>query len=128
VVPKFISAIAEGRPVTIHGDGEQSRDFTYIANVVSANLLAAQAKGAGGAVINVATGGSETVNTLADTIGRLLGLPVEKQYGPERPGDVTQSWADISAAGAAIGYHPAVAFEDGLRQTIGHLVAIQPSG
>ena len=123
VVPKFISAIAEGRPVTIHGDGEQSRDFTFIANVVAANLLAAESEGAGGAVVNIATGGSETVNTLADTIGRLLGLPVEKQFGPERPGDVTQSWADVSAAGEAIGYRPSVGFEDGLKQTIGHLVS-----
>jgi nucleoside-diphosphate-sugar epimerase len=118
VVPKFIRAIADGQPVLIYGDGEQSRDFTYIANVVAANLLAAKAEGAGGAVVNVATGGSETVNTLADTIGRLLGRPVEKQFGPERPGDVTQSWADVSAAYEAIGYRPTVAFEDGLRQTI----------
>ncbi len=118
VVPKFISAIAEGRPVLIHGDGEQSRDFTFIANVVAANLLAATAEGAGGSVVNVATGGSETVNTLAETIGRLLGRPVEKEFGPERAGDVLQSWADVTAAREAIGYRPAVGFEDGLRQTI----------
>ncbi len=118
VVPRFIRAIADGLPVTIYGDGEQSRDFTFIANVVAANLLAAQAEGAGGAVVNVATGGSETVNTLADTIGRLLDRPVEKQFVAERPGDVTQSWADVSAAREAIGYRPTVAFEDGLRQTI----------
>jgi nucleoside-diphosphate-sugar epimerase len=122
VVPKFIRAIADGRPVTIHGDGEQSRDFTFIANVVAANLLAARAEGAGGAVVNIATGGSETVNTLADTIGRLLDRPVEKQFTPERPGDVTQSWADVSAAHEAIGYRPTVAFEDGLQQTIESLV------
>jgi UDP-glucose 4-epimerase len=118
VVPRFIRAIAEGLPVTIYGDGEQSRDFTFIANVVAANLLASQAEGAGGVVVNVATGGSETVNTLADTIGRLLDRPVEKQFVAERPGDVTQSWADVSAAREVIGYRPTVAFEDGLRQTI----------
>jgi nucleoside-diphosphate-sugar epimerase len=118
VVPRFIRAITDGLPVTIYGDGEQSRDFTFIANVVAANLLAAQAEGAGGAVVNVATGGSETVNTLADTIGRLLNRPVEKQFVAERPGDVTQSWADVSAAREAIGYRPTVAFEDGLLQTI----------
>ena len=70
VVPRFIRAIADGRPVTVHGDGEQSRDFTYVENVVAANLLAADAAEGVGRVLNVATGGSETVNTLAETIGR----------------------------------------------------------
>ena len=77
VVPRFIAAIAAGRPVTIEGTGEQSRDFTFVENVVAANLLAADAEGAGGSVLNVATGGSETVNTLADTVGRLLDKPVD---------------------------------------------------
>ena len=124
VVPRFIAAIAEGRPVLVEGNGEQSRDFTFVENVVAANLLAASAEGAGGSVLNVATGGSETVNTLADTIGRLLGKPVVREFAPERKGDVMQSWADVSAAAAAIGYTPSIAFEDGLRKTIASLVGV----
>ena len=118
VVPLFVRAIQEGRPVTIYGDGEQSRDFTYVANVVEANLMAAEAEGAVGTVLNIAAGGSETVNTLADTIGRLLDLPVERSYAPQRPGDVNQSWADIQRARETIGFEPGVGFEDGLRRTI----------
>ena len=118
VVPRFIAAIGAGRPVTIYGDGEQSRDFTYVANVVSANLLAAEAPGAAGRVLNIAAGGSETVNDLADTIGRLMERPVEKQYEPARAGDVPASWADLRAAQEAIGYAPEVTFEEGLERTI----------
>jgi nucleoside-diphosphate-sugar epimerase len=122
VVPRFISAVAAGRPVTIHGDGEQSRDFTYVANVVAANLLAADAQDASGAILNIATGGSETVNSLADSIGRLLGKPVEKEHEPARAGDVHASWADISLARDTIGFEPTVAFEDGLQRTIASLL------
>jgi len=122
VVPLFVQAIREGRPVTIYGTGEQSRDFTYVENVVAANLDAAVARVAAcGAVLNVAAGGSETVNTLADTIGRLLGLPVERVYAPPRPGDVEQSWADVSLARELIGFEPRIGFEDGLRLTIDSL-------
>ncbi len=122
VVPRFIRAIADGRPVTVHGDGEQSRDFTYVANVVQANLLAADAVDAAGRILNVATGQSQTVFALADTIGRLVDRPVEKTHGLAQPGDVRQSWADVSAARAAIGYEPAVSFEEGLRRTIDAMV------
>jgi UDP-glucose 4-epimerase len=122
VVPLFVRAIQEGRPVTIYGDGEQSRDFTYVANVVEANLMAAEAEGAAGTVLNIAAGGSETVNTLADTIGRFLDLPVERSYAPERPGDVKQSWADVQRARETIGFEPRVGFEEGLRRTIESLV------
>jgi UDP-glucose 4-epimerase len=121
VVPLFVRAIQEGRPVTIYGNGEQSRDFTYVANVVAANLDAALATGAGGTVLNIAAGGSETVNTLADTIGRLLGLPVVRAYEPPRPGDVEQSWADVSLARKLIGFEPHIGFEEGLRLTIDSL-------
>jgi UDP-N-acetylglucosamine/UDP-N-acetyl-alpha-D-glucosaminouronate 4-epimerase len=126
-VPTFIRAIADGRPVTVHGDGEQSRDFTYVENVVLANLLAADATGAAGRVLNVATGGSETVNALADTVGRLLDRPVEKRYGPAQPGDVRESWADVSAARDTIGYEVAVGFEDGLRRSIGAMLGAEPA-
>jgi UDP-glucose 4-epimerase len=118
VVPRFIRAIADGQPVTVHGDGEQSRDFTYVETVVRSNLLAADAAEAVGRVLNIATGGSETVNTLAETIGRLLDRPVERTHGPAQPGDVRESWADVSAAREAIGYEPTVRFEEGLRRTI----------
>jgi UDP-N-acetylglucosamine/UDP-N-acetyl-alpha-D-glucosaminouronate 4-epimerase len=118
VVPRFIGAIAEGRTITIDGDGTQSKDFTYVANVVNANLLAAEVSNAAGRVVNVAMGGSESVNDLAELIGRLLGKDVSRVHGPERPGDVRLSCADISAAAEAIGYTPTVGFEDGLQRTI----------
>jgi UDP-glucose 4-epimerase len=118
VVPRFIRLVADGEPVTVHGDGGQSRDFTYVENVVRANLLAAEAAGAAGRVLNIATGSSETVDALADTVGRLLDRPVEKTYGPAQAGDVRESWADVSAARESIGYEPVVGFEEGLRRTI----------
>ena len=118
VVPLFIHAIAAGEQITIHGDGEQSKDFTYVANVVEANLLAGDTSGAGGRVLNVATGGSETVNDVAETIGRLLGKQVDSVHAPERTGDVRRSSADIAAAREVLGFEPAVGFEDGLRKTI----------
>ena len=121
VVPRFVDAVLEGRPVTVHGDGEQSRDFTYIANVVEANLLAGDATDVNGRILNVATGGSETVNALADTIGRLLELPVVKTYEESRTADVRASWADISAARQLLGYEPRVGLEEGLRLTIDDL-------
>jgi UDP-glucose 4-epimerase len=124
VVPRFISAVRDGRPVPIHGDGEQSRDFTYVANVVDANLLAARADGVSGVVLNVATGRTLSVNALADAIGDTLGLPVEKEYLPLRAGDVRDSWADITRARELLGYEPSVSLEDGLRLTVEHLVAV----
>jgi UDP-glucose 4-epimerase len=122
VVPRFIRAIADGETITIDGDGTQSKDFTYVANVVRANLLAGDAETAVGRVLNVATGGSESVNDVAAAIGRMLGTPVSSVHGPERPGDVRLSCADIAAARSALGFAPAVGFEDGLRHTIDHLV------
>jgi UDP-glucose 4-epimerase len=103
--------------VTIHGDGEQSRDFTYVANVVDATILAAEAAGASGRLFNVAGGAPSSVNGLADTIGRLLGKPVQKEFAPPRAGDIRDSWADISAARETLGYEPSVDVEEGLRRT-----------
>jgi nucleoside-diphosphate-sugar epimerase len=117
VVPKFIRLIAAGSPVPIDGDGGQSRDFTYIANVVEANLAAAEAPGAAGRVLNVATGTSATVNELAEAIGRILDRPVERTHRDPRPGDVRASWADIAAARETLGWEPRVSLEDGLRLT-----------
>ena len=117
VVPRFIAAVDEGQPVPIHGDGTQSRDFTYVENVVQANLLAGDRAGAGGTVLNVATGRQATVNELADAIGAALGKPVEREYLPSRTGDVTDSWADIGEARRVLGYETSVELEDGLRRT-----------
>jgi len=117
VVPRFITRIRAGAPVPIYGDGGQSRDFTYVANVVEGSILASEAGGASGVVLNLATGRSASVNELADTIGSILGRPVEKEYLPARAGDVRDSWADIAEARRLLGWEPHVTLEDGLRLT-----------
>jgi UDP-glucose 4-epimerase len=122
VVPLFITAIVAGEPVTIHGDGEQSRDFTYVDNVVDATIAAAEAEGASGQVFNVAGGAPASVNHVADTIGAILERPVEKLFAPPRPGDIRDSWADLSAAHEVLGYEPAVGLEEGLRRTAAALL------
>jgi nucleoside-diphosphate-sugar epimerase len=121
VVPLFVTAIREGRPVTIFGDGEQSRDFTYVGNVVDATLRAGEADGASGEIFNVAAGAPGSVNELADTVARILERHVEKVYAEPRPGDVRNSWADVSAAERILGYRPSVDLEEGLRRTIAFL-------
>ena len=123
VVPLFIAAIDRGEPVTIHGDGEQSRDFTYVTNVVDATIRAAEATGATGRAFNVAAGSPATVNDVADTIGVLLGKPVEKRFEPPRPGDIRDSWADIAAAREVLGYEPRVDLAAGLELTAEAIVA-----
>jgi UDP-glucose 4-epimerase len=122
VVPLFITAIAAGEPVTIFDDGEQSRDFTYVDNVVAANLLAADAAGANGRIFTISGGTPTSVNELAVTIGRLLGKPVERRYLPARPGDLRNSWADVSEARSLLGFEPQVELEEGLRRTADHLL------
>jgi UDP-glucose 4-epimerase len=117
VVPLFISRIRAGEPVQIFGDGNQSRDFTYVANIVEGNLRAADAPEASGAVLNLATGRQASVNELADAIGEIVGRPVQKEYSPARTGDVRDSWADVSAARRLLGWEPHVSLEDGLRLT-----------
>jgi UDP-glucose 4-epimerase len=121
VVPLFVTAIGESRPVTIFGDGEQSRDFTFVGNVVDATVRAGEAEGANGRIFNVAAGTPGTVNLLAETIGRILELPVEREYRDPRPGDVRDSWADVTLAERVLGYRPDVGLEDGLRHTISYL-------
>ena len=121
VVPLFVTAIAEGRPVTIFGDGEQSRDFTYVGNVVDATIRAGGADGASGEIFNVAAGAPDSVNRLADAIGTILGKPVEKVYAEPRAGDVRDSWADVSRAREILGYETSVELEAGLRRTIDFL-------
>jgi UDP-glucose 4-epimerase len=123
VVPLFITAISAGRPITVNGDGEQSRDFTYVENVVAATIAAAGAEGASGRVFNVAAGAPASVNHVADTIGEILGKPVDKQFAPPRPGDIRDSWADLAAAREVLGYDPTVSLEQGLRLTADALLA-----
>jgi UDP-N-acetylglucosamine/UDP-N-acetyl-alpha-D-glucosaminouronate 4-epimerase len=115
VVPRFITAIADGQAVPIYGDGEQRRDFTYVTNVVEANLLAADAGNVNGTVLNVATGRATTVNELAEAIGSMLGLPVEREAYPERTGDVRDSWAEVTRARELLGWEPRIGLDEGLR-------------
>ena len=123
VVPRFVTAIAAGQPVEIHGDGEQSRDFTYVGNVVDATLRAGDAAGANGEIFNVAAGSPASVNRIADTIGEILGKPVERRHLPSRAGDIRNSWADLSKSERVLGYAPRVGLEEGLRATVAFLRA-----
>jgi nucleoside-diphosphate-sugar epimerase len=120
VLAKFITQMLKGEQATIFGDGKQSRDFTYIDNVVDANLLAcqAEAKTAAGRVFNVAFGRRTDLNQTFQILKRLIGYPGEVKYGPERAGDVKHSLADISRAEQHLGYKPKVDFEEGLSRTI----------
>jgi UDP-glucose 4-epimerase len=122
VIPLFVTAIEAGEPITIYGDGEQRRDFTYVANVVDGTIKAAEAASANGRIFNVAASAPVTVNTVAAAIGDVLGKPVEKTFGPPRVGDIRDSWADVTAAREVLGWEPAVGLEDGLRKTVEALV------
>ncbi len=117
-IPAFVTAILKGVPPTIYGDGEQTRDFTYIDNVVHANLLAASAPDMKGEVLNIACGERVSVNQIIATINRLLGKSVKPRYVDSRPGDVKHSLADIGLAKKLIGYTPQVGFEQGLERAI----------
>ncbi len=123
VIPKFISALQRGETPVIFGDGEQSRDFTYVANVVSANLLACQAPDASGRLINVACGERISLNKLVTVLQHLLAVTVSPRYEQARPGDVKHSLADVSRAQALLGYRPLVSLEEGLRHTADWLAA-----
>jgi len=118
VVPRFVTAIGSGEPIEVHGDGEQSRDFTYVGNVVDATIRAGEAAGASGEIFNVAAGSPASVNTIADTIGDLLDKPVERRHVPRRAGDIRDSWADLTKSRRILGYEPAVDLREGLRLTI----------
>jgi len=117
-IPLFITKILNGEPPTIYGDGEQSRDFTYIANVVEANLLACRAPGASGGVFNIACAERVTVNDLTRRIAGLLGSALKPVYDAPRPGEILHSFADISAAERGLGYRPIIGFEEGLARTV----------
>ena len=118
VISLFIRALLDGRAPTIYGDGEQTRDFTYVANVVDGVLKACHAPGIAGQVINVATGGRVSLNALFATLRSLTGSPVVPAYGPARTGDVRHSQADIGRARAMLGYSPSIEFDEGLARTL----------
>jgi UDP-N-acetylglucosamine/UDP-N-acetyl-alpha-D-glucosaminouronate 4-epimerase len=118
VISLFATALLENRAPTIYGDGEQSRDFTYVANVVDGVLRACEATGASGRVINVATGTSISLNELFEAMRRLLGATVKPEYAEPRAGDVRDSLADLRLAKEILGYKPIVPFEEGLRRTV----------
>jgi nucleoside-diphosphate-sugar epimerase len=119
VIPRFFAAYLRGQAPLIHGDGEQSRDFTYVADAVAANLLAAGAPAeAAGRAFNVAAGAATTVNELARSVARVLGGDQpEPRHGPDRPGDVRHSLADLGAATAHLGYRPSHSLAEGLVAT-----------
>jgi nucleoside-diphosphate-sugar epimerase len=121
VIPNFIRALMSGQAPVIFGDGEQSRDFTYVENVVDANVLAGDALGAAGGVYNVACGQSATINELVAELRDQLESDVQPVYRPSRPGDVRHSMADISAARRDLGYEPSVGLREGLSRTIEHM-------
>jgi nucleoside-diphosphate-sugar epimerase len=118
VISVFATALLENRPPTIYGDGEQTRDFTYVDNVVDGVLRACDAPNAAGQIINVATGGRISLNELFREMRGIIGATVQPVYGEPRPGDVKDSQADIRKAKALLGYEPKVTFEEGLRRTI----------
>ncbi len=124
VIPLFITAILQGRQPTIFGDGHQSRDFTFVENVVHANLLAADAEGVAGKVFNCANGKTTSLLALMELLNRQLETQVEPIFAPPRPGDVRDSMADITQAIKQLGYEPQADFEEGLRRSIDYYRSI----
>jgi len=120
VIPRFILWGQTGKPLQVHGDGTQSRDFTYIDNVVSANLLAARAEGsrASGKSYNVGCGSRTSLLEIIGKLEAMLGRPFERKHSPTRAGDVPHTLADVSAAKRDLGYEPVVEFDEGLRRTV----------
>lgn len=120
VIPKFISAISKDSPPTIYGNGDQTRDFIYVEDVVQANLLAAESAKSNGKTINIACGKETSINDLADSIIHLMGKEIKPIYAPERKGEIIRSFADISCAKQVLGFEPVFSMEKGLLATIEH--------
>jgi UDP-glucose 4-epimerase len=120
VIPRFITGALTGRSLEVHGDGTQSRDFTYIDNVVEANVLAAQAPAAAGEVFNVGCGTRTSLVEIITALERLLGRRLARRHTPARAGDVPHTLADITKAKRLLGYSPLVDFDEGLRRTLEH--------
>jgi len=118
VISLFATALLENRAPTIYGNGEQTRDFTYVANVVDGVLRACEAPGASGQIINVATGNRISLNQLFEAMRRMIGVDIKPQYAGDRAGDVRDSQADVTRAQEILGYQPLVSFEEGLRRTV----------
>lgn len=118
VIPKFILKIMAGEAITVYGDGEQSRDFTYVENVVAANFMALTSPSVAGQVCNIGCGERITLNRLIQLLEGILKTKAKVQYGPARAGDVLHSLADINLARRLLGYDPKVMIEEGLRRTI----------
>ena len=117
-IPRFIVGIAEAKELIINGDGNQSRDFTFVSNVVDANFRAAYAEDVSGQVFNIACGSSLTVNEVVDIVRKALGTEGHVKHGPPAPGDVPHSLADIARARERLGYEPLVPAEEGLRRAV----------
>ncbi|MGE5307330.1 MAG: SDR family oxidoreductase [Alphaproteobacteria bacterium] len=118
VIPKFITGLLSNRPITVYGDGEQSRDFTYVDNVVEANLLALKQPTAAGRMCNIGCGERISLNTLVRLLEEIIGVKANLNYGDPKPGDVRHSLADITLARRLLGYEPKVMIEEGLRRTV----------
>lgn len=116
-IPRFLSMLSEGRPITIFGDGEQSRDFVYVEDIVRALWAASEAPGVGGEVFNVGSGRATSVRRLAESLGSIMGREVELQFVPARPGEVRHSCSDISRLHERTGYLPLTDLSQGLRLT-----------
>jgi nucleoside-diphosphate-sugar epimerase len=117
VLARFMLALLEGQPPVIYGDGEQSRDFTYIENVVDETLRACETPGASGMVFNGGTGARITLNQVLELLRKITGKNIQARYDPPRTGDIRDSQADIALARKVLGYEPRVHFEEGLRRT-----------
>lgn len=124
VIPRFVTAVLAGRPPVIFGDGLQTRDFTYIDNVVDANLLAMKAN-VGGDVVNIAGGAQTSLLDVVASIGRILGVAVSPTFAPNRAGDIRDSYASIDRARQVIGFNPQIDFATGLERTVAFFVAQQ---
>jgi UDP-glucose 4-epimerase len=124
VIPIFVSLMLRGKQPTIYGDGLQSRDFTFIDDIVRGNLLAAESEDVAGQVVNVATGKQFTLLDLVASINHVLGTEIEPIFAPARAGDVRESLADISLARKLLGYEPLVSFDEGLEQSIDYYRSI----
>jgi nucleoside-diphosphate-sugar epimerase len=117
VIPRFLDLAMQGEPLEVHGDGEQSRDFTYIDNVVHGNLLAMSTPGISGEVFNIACGSQHSLLAIASAIGEFLGRQPERKHLPSRAGDVRHTRADIAKAERLLAYRPKVDFDEGMRRT-----------
>ena len=128
VIPKFILWALRDAPVEVHGDGRQSRDFTYIDNVVDANVLAATAPKASGESFNVGCGDRVSLLDIIARLERMLGKRIERRHTPARAGDVPHTLADVGKAQRLLGYVPAVGFDEGLRRTVDYFKTVAQGG